>query len=164
MTNKKIQFFSFSIFFWWYSITKNKHSHKKTQNNENSQKAGILTKMLPFMTICVVYTSKNSENEKNWNYLFIINYYYGLKPHFRCSFRQPINSIPLTYAFSFGPNRNFPKIQGNPWKSMKINENQWKSTKINENQQKCHFFSLNRNFSWNKKIYMKPKMFLGFFR
>ena len=96
--------------------------------------------------------SKNSENEKNWFFLFVINYYYGLKTSF-------LVAIPPTYLH-YTINtiifvRSKPKISENPRKSVKINENQWKSTKINGNQWKSiqiiDFLINQELFGWSRR-------------
>ena len=134
MTNKKIQFFSFSIFFWWYSITKNKHSHKKNAKQRKFTKSWYFDENASFHdNTCSVYLQKIVKMKKTEIFYLSLIIIMGWKPHFWWPFRQPIYTIPLTQSFSFGPNRKFPKIQGNPWKSMKINENQPKSMKINKN-------------------------------
>ena len=99
----------------------------------------------------MLYHQKNIENEKNWNFLFVINYYYGLETSF-------LVAIPPTYLH-YTINtiifvRSKPKIFENPRKSVKINENQWKSMKINQNQWKSTKMSF--FFTKSKKI-MKKK-------
>ena len=96
----------------------------------------------------MLYHQKNIENEKNWNFLFVINYYYGLKTSF-------LVAIPPTYLH-YTINtiifvRSKPKISENPRKSVKINENQPKSMKINKN---VTFFKISREIlTWETHFF-----------
>ena len=131
MTNKKNQFFHFQYLFDGIASRKISTLTKKTRN---FTKSWYFDENASFHdNTCSVYLQKIVKMKKTENFYLSLIIIMGWKPHFWWQFRQPIYTIPLTQSFSFGPNRKFPKIQGNPWKSMKINENQPKSMKINKN-------------------------------
>ena len=126
-------FFIFTIF-WRYTL------HVLSWKEAFSSKYQLFVNFRCFAFFCAsayfswCYTIKKILKMKKTEFFYLsLIIIMGWKPHFWWPFRQPIYTIPLTQSFSFGPNREFPKIQGNPWKSMKINENQPKSMKINKN-------------------------------
>ena len=146
MPNKKFQFFHFHYFLEVYTtriVMKGSIFVKIPAFCEFSLFCVFLWECLFFV---MLYHQKNIENEKNWNFVFVINYYYGLKTSF-------LVSIPPTYLH-YTINtiifvRSKPKISENPRKSVKINENQPKSMKINKN---VTFFTKSKKIMKKKDI------------
>ena len=145
MANKKFQFFHFHYFLEVYTT-------RIVMKGSIFVKIPVFCEFSLFCVFCEsayfswCYTIKKIVRMKKKDFLFVINFYYGLKTSF-------LVAIPPTYLH-YTINtiifvRSKPKISENPRKSVKINENQWKSMKINQNQWKSSKFSLNQKISWN---------------